>query len=82
MLVIDIVCDDPDNKFAPYQHMANAIIEVTHKHGDCVAQDLWALGFTRDETRNCWHMAHAMATVELTLMERRIALPKRWLGRK
>jgi hypothetical protein len=69
MLVIDLISDNPKNKFAPYQHMANAIIDLANKNGECFPQDLLALGFTKQETDERWHMANAMAAVELKLMQ-------------
>ncbi|MFA4994112.1 MAG: hypothetical protein WC521_02280 [Bdellovibrionales bacterium] len=67
MLVIDLISDNPKNKFAPYQRMANAIIDLTNKNGGCLPQDLLAVGFTKQETTDLWHMANAMANVELRL---------------
>jgi len=67
MLVIDFISDNPKNKFAPYQRMANAIVDVTDKNGGCLPQDLLPLGFTKEETAERWHMADAMARVELKL---------------
>lgn len=69
MIVIDLVSDNPNHKFAPYERMANAIIYQTLKHGGCLPQDLLALGFTKGETCDLWHMSQAMASVELKLME-------------
>jgi hypothetical protein len=69
MIVIDLSSENPENKFAPYQRMAKAIVDLTRKNGGCVPQDLLALGFTREETVDRWHMAHAMAAVELKLMK-------------
>jgi hypothetical protein len=69
MRIVDGVIVDPANKFAPYQRMADAIIERTRRHGGCLPQDLLVLGFTQQETLDQWHMAHAMASIELKLME-------------
>jgi len=55
-------------KFAPYQRMAGAIIDLTKRKGRCEPADLLPLGFTRQETLDLWHMAHAMVSVELRLM--------------
>ena len=65
-----MIFDNPNNKFAPYWRMAKAIIEQTHKKGECEPQDLLALGFTKQETIDLWHMANAMAAVEMGLVER------------
>ncbi len=75
MIVIDLISDNPDNKFAPYQRMANAIIDMTRQYGKCIPQDLEPLGFSKQETLDFWHMANAMANVELKLMDRK-ALPR------
>jgi hypothetical protein len=66
--VINLIDAEFNNKFAPYQRMANVIIDLTRKNGDCSLQDLVAFGFTKQETKDLWHMAHAMANVELRLM--------------
>jgi hypothetical protein len=67
--VIDLIGVEFDEKFAPYQRMANVIIHLTRKNGGCLPQDLLARGFTIQETRDLWHMANAMANVELRLMK-------------
>lgn len=67
--IIDIAEDSRGNRFAPYQRMANVIIERTMSNGACLPQDLLMLGFTKQEARDLWHMLHAMARVELRLME-------------
>jgi hypothetical protein len=58
-----------DEKYAPYQRMANVIIKLTRKHGDCLPQDLLPFGFSKADLDERWHLAHAMANVELRLME-------------
>ena len=70
MIVIDLISENPDHKFAPYQRMANAIIDLKQKNGNCLPQDLLAVGFAKQETTDLWHMANAMAAVELRLMAR------------
>ena len=69
MLTTNIVSDKPENKFAPYERMAAAIFNLTKKNGECWPQDLLQHGFTKQETIDLWHMANAMALVELRLME-------------
>jgi hypothetical protein len=81
MIVIDLVSDNPNNKFAPHQRMANAIIVLTQKNGKCVPQDLLALGFSKIETVDYWHMAKAMADVELRLSNANTSQQKRWGAR-
>ena len=55
-------------KFAPYQRMAGVIFRLMRTNGVCSPEDLWPLGFSKEETRERWHMAHAMAAVELKLL--------------
>jgi hypothetical protein len=67
--VINLIGTELDSKFAPYQRMANVIIHLTRKYGDCLPEDLLTLGFSKEETNERWHMANAMAAVELRLMK-------------
>jgi hypothetical protein len=69
MMIVDLVADNPKNKFAPHLRMASAIVELTNRNGGCLPQDLFALGFTKEETINQWHMAYALASVELKLLK-------------
>ena len=66
---VGFIRGDFDDKFAPYKRMANTIIDLTRKNGGCEPQDLLALGFTKQETIDLWHMSNAMANVELKLAE-------------
>jgi len=66
--IIDIAGKKQGHRFEPYQRMANAIIERALNNGGCTEQDLLAQGFTKQETRDLWHMSHAMASIELKLM--------------
>ncbi|MDD4616008.1 MAG: hypothetical protein PHW76_02680 [Alphaproteobacteria bacterium] len=67
--VIDLIGVSFDKKFASHQRMAGAIISVSLKKGCCEPQDLLPLGFTQKETSGMWHMAQAMANVELKLIK-------------
>ncbi|MDD4616150.1 MAG: hypothetical protein PHW76_03415 [Alphaproteobacteria bacterium] len=67
--VIDLIGVSFDKKFAQHQRMACAIVNASLKKGNCEPQDLLPLGFTREETAELWHMANAMANVELRLMK-------------
>ncbi|MDD4600963.1 MAG: hypothetical protein PHQ46_07890 [Negativicutes bacterium] len=60
-----------DEKFVLSWRMASAIIGITMKQGKCGSKDLLSLGFSNDEIGERWHMAHAMASVELHLMAAR-----------
>jgi hypothetical protein len=67
--IIDLIGAGFDKKFAPHLRMANVIIDVTKKRGDCLPKDLLPLGFSQEETTEHWHLAQAMANVELRLMK-------------
>lgn len=69
--VVNFVVSELDRKFAPYQHMANVIIHLTRIHGECLPVDLLPLGYSKEEMSERWHMASAMAAVELRLIENR-----------
>ncbi len=69
MMVIDLTSDDPYKKFASHERMANAILDVMRKKGHCTQDDLLALGFSKQEVAELWHMAYAMADIELKLCE-------------
>ena len=69
MMVIDIFGGDPNHKYAPCQRMANAIVKHIKEHGGCEPDDLHAIGFTREETAAHWHMAKAMASIELKWLD-------------
>ena len=71
MRVTDSISCKPENKFAPYERMATVIVDLTAKNGDCLPQDLLQHGLTKQETTELWHMADAMAQVEMRLMENR-----------
>jgi hypothetical protein len=69
MCVTNLVSGKPESKFARYERMAKAIVELTKKNGGCLPQDLLQHDFTKQETIDLWHMANAMAEVELKLMK-------------
>ena len=69
LIVIDLVTTDENKKFAPAGRMASAIIDLTHKNGGCLPQDLLQFGFTPQETVDLWQMANSMALIELKLMD-------------
>jgi hypothetical protein len=66
--VVDLITSDEDKKFAPAGRMATAIIEIIQEQGGCLPQDLNAKGFTPDEVAKYYHMAKALAAVEMKLM--------------
>jgi hypothetical protein len=69
MMIIDIRADNPDQTFTPYQPMIDAIIDCIRENGGCLPQDLLERGFSKQETLDRWHMAYALASVELKLMK-------------
>jgi hypothetical protein len=80
--VIDLLTTDEDKKYEPAGRMASVIIEITHKQGGCLPQDLNALGFTSDEVAKHWHMAQSIAAVEISLMNDRDSYPNKSFRRK
>ncbi len=82
VLVVDLVTTDENKKFEPAGRMATAIIEITQENGGCLPQDLNARGFTPDEVASHWHMAKALAAVEMNLMSDNPTKPKLILRRK
>ncbi|MBR0967864.1 hypothetical protein JQ554_28450 [Bradyrhizobium diazoefficiens] len=69
--VVDLITSNDDRKFAPAGRMAAAIIEIVEESGACLPQDLNAKGFTPAEVAQHWHMAKALADVELKLAQRK-----------
>lgn len=68
VLVIDLITSDEDKKYAPAGRIAAAIIQIVEDTGGCLPQDLNEKGFTPDEIYQHWHMAQALANVEINLM--------------
>lgn len=68
--VVDIIDIDLGRKYSAHKRLANGILHVTRQIGACTEQDLLPLGFRQDEISESWHMARAMADVELRLMAR------------
>jgi len=66
----NLAAKNSNEEFMPYQRMANAIVEVMRKNGECLPQDLLPFGFTKDETIDHWHKAHAIAKAEWNLLEK------------
>lgn len=65
--VVDLITTKEDKKFALAGHMASAIIEAIQKKGQCLPQDLSANDFTSDQIAQNWHLASALASVEISL---------------
>jgi len=66
--VVDLITTDQDKKFAPAGRMATIILEIICKQGCCLPRDLYERGFTSNEVSKNWHMAYALASVEMHLM--------------
>lgn len=77
MMIVDLINNDPDKRFATYQRMATAIVDITCERGECVPADLMKRGFDRQEVLDRWHMANSMAAVELKLMDSQSAILKK-----
>lgn len=60
--------ENPDSKFFVCHRMAMVIAQTIKEKGECLPQDLLEKGFTHEETLDRWHMASAMADIELKLM--------------
>jgi hypothetical protein len=71
MRVVDLVTTDGNKKYEPAGRMATVIIQIIQKSGSCSPQDLTAFGFTEQETIDLWHIANAMADIEIKFMDRR-----------
>jgi hypothetical protein len=57
--------------------MANAIVEIKKEKGGCLPQDLHEKEFTPTEVAERWHMANAMADIEMKLMDSKPSHRKR-----
>ena len=66
--VVDLVTTDQDKKYAPAGQMATAIIDTIYEQGTCLPQDLKKKGFSPEEVFKHWHMANALAIVEVNLL--------------
>jgi hypothetical protein len=80
--IVDLVSDADDRRYEPAGRMAAAIIEIIQDNGDCLPQDLNARGFTPDEVVRHWHLAKAIAAVELKLAVAAPTKPGKTPGRK
>ena len=67
--VVDLITTDANKTYEPAGRMAEAIIAHTQIHGRCLPQDLNAYGFSPDHIATHWHLAQALAAVELKLMQ-------------
>lgn len=66
--VVDLITTDQDRKFEPAGRLASVIIDLIQKQTNCRPNDLKAIGFPADEVDAHFHMAQALASVELKLM--------------
>jgi len=70
--VIDLITTDRDKKYELAARMADAIIDISLKQGDCMPRDLSNEGFVQQDITAHWHFANALAEVELRQMERKV----------
>lgn len=63
--IVDLITTSTDRKFEPVARMADAIVDLTLRNGDCSALDLQANGFASSDVAALWHFAHLLAEVEL-----------------
>lgn len=63
--VVDLVTTDKDKRFELPARMADAIIRIVQEQGDCLPQDLNSKEFSAPYVARYWHMAYAMAAIEL-----------------
>lgn len=66
--VIDLITTDHDKKFEPAGCLASAIVSLLQQKRQCRPSELVAIGFAAEEVDAYWHMAHALALVEIHLM--------------
>lgn len=70
MRVVDLAATGTEGKFGPAERMATAIVEIYREQGGCLPQDLLSKGFTNDEIVRHWHIANALAKLELSVMDK------------
>jgi hypothetical protein len=64
LIVIDLISDDENRKFAPAGRMAAAIATIRKEQGGCLPQDLLKHHFTNAEIIEHWDMANSLADFE------------------
>ncbi|MDD3288695.1 MAG: hypothetical protein PHX43_06815 [Alphaproteobacteria bacterium] len=64
MIIVDIKSDNPSNKFAPCQNMAEAIASLIKDCGECTASGLKSKNFTEEEIKRHMPMANALVEAE------------------
>jgi len=67
--IVDQITTETDKRFEPVARMADAIVKKALATGDCLQQDLLALGFTHQDITALWHFANALAAIELRCRE-------------
>lgn len=66
--VVDLVSDNEDRRYEPAGRMAAVIVDITREKGGCLPQDVQEAGFAPADVARDWHMARALASVELKLL--------------
>lgn len=67
--IVDQITTETDKRFEPVGRIADAIVKTTLATGNCLQQDLLALGFTHQDIASLWHFANALAAIELKCRE-------------
>jgi len=64
LIVVDLISDNENRKFAPAGRMAEAIVKIRKEQGGCLPQDLLEHNFTNEEITEHWEMANSLADLE------------------
>lgn len=65
--VVSLLTTAHDRKFEPAGRLAAAIIELHKTQSPCTPDDLRSHGFRDKQLANNWHLAMAIARIELKL---------------
>ena len=65
MIVVDVLSQDPNARFAPCKKMAIAIGATMKAKGKCRPKDLLDLNFSHAEIERCWEMAQCFARFDM-----------------
>jgi len=69
--VVDLITTDKNKKFEPAGRMAEAMIRIALNKGECSLSDLYDHGFSAAEIATQFHLAEALASIELKLSRHR-----------
>ncbi|MDD3287581.1 MAG: hypothetical protein PHX43_01055 [Alphaproteobacteria bacterium] len=65
MIIVDILSENPEKNFAPYQNMTNAIASIVSAKGKCVRTDLRTHNFSSEEVNTLMPVAMFFAEIEM-----------------